>query len=68
MKVYVVYQVDAEPWENYLDGVHKIFPSRESAEKYLIEMGDEPLEAYPENFEKGYFLSEYIVEWDVEDD
>lgn len=66
-KVYIVNQFDATPYEHFFDGVHKVFSSREAAEKYLEEMGtDEAIHADEDDW-GGYFLSKRIEELVVHD-
>lgn len=64
MRVYVVRWFSAESYTDD-EGVHKIFDSREKAEKYLEETGTGPHEVDDENFDYGYFLSKAIEEYDV---
>lgn len=64
MRVYIVRWFSAEPYTDY-EGVHKIFDSREKAEKYLSDAGTGPHEVDDENFDYGYFLSKTIEGYDV---
>lgn len=66
-KIFIVNQLDASPYGTLFDGVHKVFSSRESAEKYLEEMGtDEAIHADEDDW-GGYFLSKQIEELVVHD-
>jgi hypothetical protein len=44
--VYVVHQIDCEPWESFHDGVHKVFSTEESAQAYIEENKEK---IFPEN-------------------
>ena len=64
MKVFVVMQFDAEPYESFMDGIHKVFSSKESAEKYIQDFGKGPhmVDGYC-----GYYLSDRVTVWKVYD-
>lgn len=64
--VYIVMQYDAEPWESYGDGIHAIFSTKKSAQKYLEDFGLGPHWTDKE-LNIGYILSETIEEWQVND-
>ena len=64
-KVYVVMQFDMEQWENYHDGIHCLFSTKEKAEKYLEEFGKGP-HYTDEDLCLGYYLSEDIEEWEYD--
>lgn len=63
-KVYVVMQFDAQPYESYMDGVHKVFSSKESAEEYVKAYGTGP-HWEDEDHYFGYYLSDRIEEREV---
>lgn len=64
-KVYVIWQVDAEPWENYYDGIHKVFSSKEAAEEYLKYNKDKTFDEDEESGDYGYILLDNIYEYEV---
>lgn len=57
MKVYLVYQVDSEPYEDYWSGIHAVFLTREAAEEYLAN----PLTS------DDWFVTSLVEERDVKD-
>ena len=65
MKVYVVRWFSAEPYEPS-SGIHKVFYSRQCAERYLIEEGLGPHGVDLSEYNEGYFLSSTIKEYEVE--
>ena len=52
--VYIVNQVDMEPWDNYHDGVHKIFSTEESAKAYVEENKNKVFPEERERWDLGY--------------
>ena len=64
MRVFVVMQFDATPYESYYDGVHKVFSSREAAKTYIDRVGTGS-HWEDKDLDMGYFLSETIEVWRV---
>ena len=52
--VYIVNQVDAEPYETFWDGIHKIFATEESAKTYVEENKNKVFPEERERWDLGY--------------
>lgn len=66
MRVYIVWQFDATPYESYNDGVHNIFSTKQAAQEYLETQGLGPHNEDTEYYDGGYYLSSRIQEWEVQ--
>ncbi len=58
--VYVVNKFDMEPWENYHDGVHKVFSKEEAATAYVKENDGKVFPEDRESWDHGWAISSFI--------
>ncbi len=58
--VYLVYQVDLEPWENYHDGIHKAFPTEGAAIAYVKDNEGKVFPEHKESCDKGWCISSWV--------
>jgi len=64
--VYVVKQIDLEPWESFYDGIHKVFSKEESAKAYVKE-NEGKVFGKEEGFSCGWTVSPYIIKLALEE-
>ncbi len=55
--VYIVNQFDCESYENYWDGIHKVFASEKSAEAYVEDNKNKVFPEEREHWDLGYRVS-----------
>ena len=58
--VYVVNRFDMQPYENYHDGVHKVFSTEESAKTYVKENDGKVFPEDRESWDYGWAISTFI--------
>ena len=58
--VYVVNRFDMEPWENYHDGVHKVFSTEEAATAYVKENDGKVFPEDREPWDHGWAIRSFI--------
>ena len=58
--VYIVWQYDNAPWENYYNGIHKCFDTMEAAEAYVEENKDKVFPEDRESWDHGYSIGRLI--------
>lgn len=63
--VWIIMKYDAEPYESFHDGVHKVFNCKTAAEDYLSEVGVGPHNTSREAWDEGYLLSKRILKFEV---
>ena len=65
--VYVVNQIDMEPWEHYYDGIHKVFSTEESAKAYVKENDGKVFPEDRESWDHGWAVSKSITRMVLEE-
>ena len=63
--VYIVWQYDNEPYEDYYNGIHKCFDTMEAAEAYVKENKGKVFEEDREFLDLGYRIGERIWEHEL---
>ena len=58
--VYIVNQIDMEPWEHYHDGIHKVFSTEEAAKAYVKENNGKVFPEDRESWARGWAVSTSI--------
>ena len=58
--VYIVNRFDMEPYENYYDGIHKVFSTEEAAKTYVKDNEGKVFHEDGESWGCGWAISSFI--------